>query len=65
MSQSKPLQLFLAGIAALIFSMKIERKCHLCSIGLIVAFVILFLWGGLLLYRKKKKIKRLKDKGLL
>ena len=65
MTQSKPLQLFLAGIAALVFSVKIKEKCDWCSMALLGAFIILFIWGGILQYQKNKKIKRLKDKNLL
>jgi len=65
MTQSKPLQLFLAGIAALVFSVKIKEKCDWCSMVLLGAFIVLFIWGGILQYKKMKKIKRLKDKNLL
>ena len=65
MGQSKSLQLFFAGIAALIFSVKIQNRCDWCSIGLIVLSVLLFIWGIILYIKKKKQIKRLKDKGLL
>jgi len=65
MTQSKPAQLFILGIAALIFSIKVKEKCDWCATALIGVFVILFIWGGILQYRKAKKIKRLKDKDLL
>jgi hypothetical protein len=65
MTQSKSLQLFLAGIAALVFSVKIKEKCDWCSIALIGLFIILFIWGGIVQYKKMRKIKRLKDKNLL
>lgn len=65
MTQSKPLQLFLAGIAALVFSVKVKAKCDWCSTALLITFVVLFIWGGIVQYRKIKKIKRLKDKNLL
>ena len=65
MTTSKPLQLYLAGLAALIFSMKVKAKCEWCSTALIAAFVILFIVASILVYRKNKKIKRLKDKDLL
>lgn len=65
MTQSKPLQLFLAGIAALIFSVKVKEKCEWCSTALLIAFIVLFIWGGIVQYRKMKKIKRLRDKNLL
>jgi len=65
MTQSKSLQLFLAGIAALVFSVKVKEKCEGCSMALLGAFVILFIWGGIVQYKKMRKIKRLKDKNLL
>ncbi|HIP48096.1 MAG TPA: hypothetical protein EYG92_03915 [Lutibacter sp.] len=65
MTQSKPSQLFIVGIAALIFSVKVKEKCDWCSIALLGAFIILFIWGSILQYKKMKKIKRLKDKNLL
>ena len=65
MSQSKPVQLFLAGIAALIFSVKIKEKCDWCSTAILFGSVALFIWGGIIQYKKNKKIKRLKDKDLL
>ena len=65
MTQSKPLQLFIVGIAALVFSVKVKEKCDWCSMVLLAAFIILFIWGGILQYRKIKTIKRLKDKNLL
>jgi O-antigen/teichoic acid export membrane protein len=65
MTQSKPLQYYLLGIAALIFSVKIKAKCEWCSMALIGGFVIFFIIASIILYRQKKKIKRLKDKNLL
>ena len=65
MSQSKPLQLFLAGMVALIFSVKVQEKCNWCAVALIFTFIVLFVWGILLVIKRKKKVKQLKDKGLL
>ena len=65
MSTSKPLQLYLLGIISLLFSLKIKAKCDWCSLGLIVAFIVLFLLASVLVIRNKRKIKRLKDKELL
>lgn len=65
MSTSKPLQLYILGIASLLFSVKIKEKCDWCSIALLGAFIVLFIWASILVIRKKKKIKRLKDKDLL
>lgn len=65
MSQSKPLQFYLLGIAALIFSVKVKAKCEWCSLVLLGSFVLLFIIASIILYRDKKKIKRLKDKNLL
>ncbi len=65
MSSSKPLQLYILGIVALLFSVKIKEKCAWCSIALLVTFVFLFVWASILMIRKKKKIKRLKKKDLL
>ncbi len=65
MGQSKPLQFYLLSIAALLFSVKIKDKCEFCSYALIAAFVILFIVASILQIRKKRRIKRLKDKGLL
>jgi len=65
MSTSKPLQLYLLGIISLLFSLKIKAKCEWCSIALVAAFVVLFIIASVMVYRHKKKIKRLKDKNLL
>lgn len=65
MTQSKPLQYYLLGIAALVFSVKVKAKCEWCSIALLGGFVILFIIASVLLIRQKRKIKRLKDKNLL
>ncbi len=65
MSQSKPLQFYLLGIAALVFSVKVKAKCEWCSMALLGGFVLLFIVASIILYRDKKKIKRLKDKNLL
>jgi len=65
MTQSKPLQYYLLGIASLLFSVKIKAKCEWCSVALIVGFIVLFILASILLIRQKRKIKRLKDKDLL
>ena len=65
MSTSKPLQLYILGIVALLSSVKVKAKCDWCSIALLVVFVLLFIWASILVIRKKKKIKRLKEKDLL
>ncbi len=65
MGQSKSLQFYLLGIASLLFSVKIKAKCDWCSYILLVGFIVFFVIASILVYRKKKKIKRLKDKGLL
>ncbi len=65
MSQSKPIQLYLLGIAALVASIKYNEDCPWCAVGLLGVFIILFIVASVLVYQHKKKIKRLKDKGLL
>lgn len=65
MSTSRPLQLYLLGIISLLFSVKIKAKCDWCSLGLVLAFIVLFIIASVLVIRNKRKIKRLKDKELL
>lgn len=65
MTNSKPLQLYILAIAAILFSAKLKEKCLWCTNALLVASVALFVWGTVLTIRKNKKIKRLKDKDLL
>ena len=65
MSQSKPIQLYLLGLVALLASVKVKEKCEWCSIGLIGVFILLFIIASVIAYRDKRKIKRLKDKNLL
>ncbi len=65
MGQSKPLQLFIAGMAILLFSARIKDRCNWCSIGLWALSAVFFIWGIMLYIKKKKQIKKLKDKGLL
>lgn len=65
MSTSRPLQLYLLGIISLLFSVKIKVKCDWCSLGLVLAFIVLFIIASVLVIRNKRKIKRLKDKELL
>jgi Flp pilus assembly protein TadB len=65
MGQSKPLQYYLLSIGSLLFSVKIQAKCEWCSYVLLAGFFIFFIVASVLQYRKRKRIKRLKDKGLL